>query len=339
MQKRIFRYLLITIGIALMIHFINFAAMGYNTDFLLSWKPIVVNYSYAAIIGVANIIFFKIINKEGAWDHHPKQMIFKGVVGSVIISTIAFFLARLFHFVVIEGFTFSYFLEVEHINNYIFSMLIAFILTLIFHLFYFYKALKDSKINEQASLAAVQKAQLQAVKDQLDPHFLFNSLNVLTSLIEENPENAQDFTTGLSRIYRYVLEQKEKDVVALEDELMFAKRYVELLKMRFEDSVNLSIDVKDTKGIYLLPLSLQLVLENAVKHNIISKQKPLSIYISKTNTHLLIENTLQLKTQLSNRKGVGLENIKYRYKLISNEKIKIEQTSNRFKIALPLVKK
>ena len=218
-------------------------------------------------------------------------------------------------------------------------MLIAFILTLIFHLFYFYKALKDSKINEQASLAAVQKAQLQAVKDQLDPHFLFNSLNVLTSLIEENPENAQDFTTGLSRIYRYVLEQKEKDVAALEDELIFAKRYVDLLKMRFEDSVSLNIDIQDTANLYLLPLSLQLVLENAVKHNIISKQKPLSIFISKTKTHLIIENTLQLKNKLSNRKGVGLDNIKYRYELITTDKIKIEQVNHRFKIALPLIKK
>ena len=337
MQKRIFTYLFITIGIALVIHFINFSSTGFDYSFLWSWKPILINYLYAAIIGIANIIFFKIINTEDAWKKQPKQMIFKGVIGSVLISTLSFFLARVVHIVWIENYYFTQFLEIEHISNYIFSMLIAFIITLIFHLFYFYKELKDSKIKEQSSIAAVQKAQLQAVKDQLDPHFLFNSLNVLTSLIEENPTNAQNFTTGLSKIYRYVLEQKEKGRVALQEELNFAKRYVDLLKMRFEDSVQMQIDSFETQNLYLIPLSLQLVLENAVKHNTISKQKPLKIRILKNDTHLIIENSLQPKTQLSTRNGVGLQNIKYRYQLVSNQQLHIEQNQHTFKIYLPLL--
>ncbi len=118
------------------------------------------------------------------------------------------------------------------------SLIIAIIVSLYFHAIWYYKYRQENKVKEQKIIAGTASAKFDALKNQLDPHFLFNSLNVLTSLIEEDPYQAQKFTTSLSKVYRYVLEQKNKDLVSVDEELQFAKTYVKLLKMRFEDSIH-----------------------------------------------------------------------------------------------------
>lgn len=338
MKKRLLSYLFFSIAIALVIHLINFLMNGFKLTYLLQWEPILVNYVYTAIIGLANILFFGVLSRFFTWQQNPKKMLFLGIIGSVLVSTFSFFIARLLHKMGIDGYTWQQFIDIEHIGNYVFSMLIAFIITLVFHVFYFYKALQESSLREQKIISNENSARLKALQDQLDPHFLFNSLNVLTSLIEENPENAQDFTTGLSKVYRYVLDQKEKDRVPLNEELQFAKSYINLLKMRFEDSIYFHIDASTKSDDYLVPLSLQLVLENAIKHNVISSSKPLSISIYVANDMLVVENSFQPKKQLTQRKGVGLQNIKERYQPFTDKKIKIIQTEKQFKIYLPLLK-
>lgn len=337
MKRKVLIYLLITVGIALVIHLINYMQNGFSSSYLFQWKPILINYSYAVIIGVANVVYFVFLNSKGSWEKHPKQMIFMGVIGSVVVSTISFLMARVFHFMIIEGYSFAEFKKLEYIGNYIFSMLIAFVVTLIFHLFYFYKALQESKIKEQKVISSEKSARLKALKDQLDPHFLFNSLNVLTSLIEESPEKAQDFTTGLSKIYRYVLDQKEKEKIALVEEINFAKTYVNLLKMRFEDSISVDFKTATNTAYYLVPLSLQLVLENAVKHNKISSTQILHLRIYIADEMLVVENSYQPKKQLSKRRGVGLKNIESRYQLFTNRKVKVEQKGSTFQVHLPLL--
>ena len=153
----------------------------------------------------------------------------------------------------------------------------------------------------------------------VDPHFLFNSLNVLTGLIEENPDNAIDFTTSLSKIYRYVLEQKDKEVVSIQEEINFAKTYVNLLKLRFENSINFEIEQTTfSETEFIVPLSLQILLENTIKHNIVSDQKPLKIKIYKQDNYLIIENSFQPKETIKDSTGIGLKNIINRYQLISN---------------------
>lgn len=132
-------------------------------------------------------------------------------------------------------------------------------------------------------------AQFESLKNQLDPHFLFNSLNVLNALIEENPDRAQEFTNSLSTIYRYILEQKDKQLVPLEQELKFATNYIKLLQVRFEDALTFEIpsEVKQ-QGAKIIPLALQLLLENVIKHNKISSIQPIHIRIEETSNNYLI---------------------------------------------------
>jgi hypothetical protein len=220
------------------------------------------------------------------------------------------------------------------------------LLTTLFVSFWIYKLIvsiikkQENKVKEQKIIAGTASAKFETLKNQIDPHFLFNSLNVLSSLIEENPENAQRFTTSLSKVYRYVLEQKDKDLVPIEEELAFAKTYMNLLQMRFENSLTFEISIINVDSeAKVVPLSLQLLLENAVKHNIISEQKPLHIKIYIENDALVIQNNFQKKAVLQDGQGVGIQNIISRYNIITDRKVSIEQNEHTFTVKLPILTK
>ena len=195
------------------------------------------------------------------------------------------------------------------------------------------------EVVEQKLIAKSANAQFESLKNQLDPHFLFNSLNVLDSLIEENPKQAQQFTNSMSKIYRYVLEQKDKELVSVEEELDFAKTYCELLKTRFEDAVTFEFNIsdEDKKG-FVVPLSLQLLLENSIKHNFATSSKPLIIKIFAENGNLIIENNLQTRELPNKSTGVGLTNIVSRYNLLTNRNVFVEKSEAFFRVKLPILK-
>ena len=217
--------------------------------------------------------------------------------------------------------------------------MIAFIVTLAFHAFYFYKYLQQSKIKEQEYLAKSNQAQLDALKTQLDPHFLFNSLNVLSSLIEEKPEQAQKFTVKLSNIYRYVLDSRMKDLTDVADEIKFAEDYIQLLKMRFEHAVQFTIDEKSQiYGCEIGSVVDSIAVRKRVKHNQINSDKPLRISILHKADHLQIcNNKNPLKRTSPNREGIGLENIKKRYQRFTDLQVKIEDNNAEFCVSLPLL--
>jgi len=203
-----------------------------------------------------------------------------------------------------------------------------------------WKQASKTEVTQQRIIAGTANAKFETLKNQIDPHFLFNSLNVLSSLIEENPENAQRFTTSLSKIYRYVLEQKDKELVSVAEELSFAKTYMNLLKMRFENS--LFYELPETiinPEAKVVPLSLQLLLENTVKHNVVSEQRPLHIRIFIEGDYLAIQNDFQKKEVIQSRQGVGLQNIVDRYGIITNRKVLIEQNEKTFTVKIPILTK
>jgi len=181
-------------------------------------------------------------------------------------------------------------------------------------------------------------SQFETLKSQVNPHFLFNSLNVLSSLIFIDQNKAGKFVRQLSKVYRYVLEHKDRDKITLKDELPFIESYVYLLKTRFDK--NLMVDIKIEKDNYqhkIAPMVIQLLVENAIKHNIISSQKPLSIKIFIENEYLIISNNLQLKSSREISSKTGLDNIRKRYEYLTNTKVLIEDTPEFFKVEIPLL--
>lgn len=193
-------------------------------------------------------------------------------------------------------------------------------------------------------LLKVQKENLQSqfevLKQQVNPHFLFNSLNVLTSLIKIDPDLAESFTERLSKVYRYVLENKEKDLVSLSTELEFLNAYLFLLEIRFMKKLFIDIQIDKSYSDYLiLPIAIQLIIENAIKHNTFSKAQPLKIEIFVDEKQRLnIINNLNLRETKFISTGVGLENINRRYALVSDQKPEFIKTAEHFIAKLPLLK-
>lgn len=344
LQKEFPRALKLSIAIFVLIQVLNaISGNPIRFDQKMVWN-FVFTSMYTGLLYIANTLIFIYLDSIFL-DRFSKNRLIIGFIASFVASLVVVFFMHIFEVVIFEKQTFQYFLDNEKPINYLFPIVITFFVTLSLYAIHFYKAYQENKVKEQKIIAGTASAKYESLKNQIDPHFLFNSLNVLSSLIEENPENAQRFTTSLSKVYRYVLEQKDKDLVSVDEELSFAKTYMNLLKMRFENSLTYEIKVDEIAlslaitEYKVVPLSLQLLLENTVKHNVVSEQKPLHIKIYIENNYLVIENNLQKKEVLSDRKGVGLQNIINRYAIISKKKMIIEQTENQFIVKLPILTK
>ncbi|WP_178983925.1 histidine kinase [Winogradskyella helgolandensis] len=295
---------------------------------------------YAFVLGYSNMAFFDYMEKRTWTKGDYAKRIIIGIIGSTFITLVGLFLLRAGTSVFYYSNDFTKFIQNETWKAYSFGVWITLSIVTVFHVVYFYNRYQKNKIKEQKVIAGTASAKFDALKNQLDPHFLFNSLNVLTSLIEENPENAQKFTTSLSKVYRYVLEQKSKELVTVDEELNFARTYMSLLKMRFEDSIIFEIpDQASNPESKVVPLSLQLLLENAVKHNMVTSSKPLHVKIYEDGNHLVVMNNLQPKQIVKKSSGVGLENIKQRYQLLTNKKVHINQREKDFAVAIPMLTK
>ncbi|MGV7105593.1 2TM domain-containing protein [Flavobacterium sp. U410] len=295
---------------------------------------------YSVVLYFSNALVFIQLDKYFEKNRFQLKRLVVGFLASFLISGIAIFFLRIFEEVLVEKLSLEEFFKEETVSNYVVAMIITLVVTLIVHLIYFYKNYQENRVKQEKIIAGTASAQFESLKNQLDPHFLFNSLNVLSSLIEENPDNAQRFTTSLSKVYRYVLEQRDKELVTVQEELAFAKTYMNLLKMRFENSISFELP-NDFENIEarVVPLSLQLLLENCIKHNIVSEQKPLHIKIYIENNELIVENNKQKKEVLQDRKGVGLQNIVNRYAILTDRKVAVYETDKVFRIKLPILTK
>ncbi len=303
-------------------------------------ENLLVHFMFAFPLTLVNGYFFHFLGERYTWEKQPQKRLWIGAIGSIILTMITLVIIRLTLVVGIYGKPLNLFIQDEKLSFYIVGFIITLIASLFFHAFYFYKELQKQKITEQKIIAGTASAKFAALKNQLDPHFLFNSLNVLTSLIEENPRMAQKFTTSLSKVYRYVLEQKDKELVTVDEELKFARTYMTLVQLRFEDSIVFDIpDQASNPEAKVVPLSLQILLENTIKHNVVMPQKPLHIKIYEKDNFLVVENNLQPKEIIKQSSGVGLGNVQQRYALLTKRKFSVYKTKDAFVAELPILTK
>lgn len=304
------------------------------------WQEYLENMIFAVILYMVNAYWLQYLLIKYKRQLFTAKIFALGIAGNVVFSLIGVFISRLILFMAIRRMGLSQFLANETPQDYSISMLISVIIALLFYSIWYYKHRQENKVIEQKIIAGTASAKFDALKNQLDPHFLFNSLNVLTSLIEEDPIQAQKFTTSLSKVYRYVLEQKDKDLVSVDEELDFARTYVRLLKMRFEDSIIFEVPEKASDPeAKIVPLSLQLLLENAVKHNVVTNARPLHISVVEKDGSLYVNNNLQEKQVVKKSSGVGLQNIRQRYGILTEKQVKINKTESTFSVQLPILTK
>lgn len=218
--------------------------------------------------------------------------------------------------------------------------LIVIMMVAIYEAIYFYIKLQQSIRDEEQAKQAVVQAQLDALRNQSQPHFLFNSFNTLRDIIDqESKEEAKKFVDKLSNVYRFILESGSDNLTTLEKEIEFSKAYIYIQQERFGDNLKVEWNMGEGFEQRLVgPMSLQLLLENAIKHNVISNAKPLLIKVIANDEMLTVENRIAPKSTKLPSTKLGLKNIEKRYRLLSDKTVQVVQNNGLFKVSVPLLK-
>ena len=204
--------------------------------------------------------------------------------------------------------------------------------------FFFYIIWRKAIEREQQLREDNLKYKYRNLKSQVNPHFLFNSLNTLSELVYVDAQKSDNYIQKLSGIYRYILENEETDLIVLNEEIEFVNQYFSLQKERDKEKISLEINIDKPDGYKIIPVSLQLLVENALKHNAMSKEKPLRIEINNSNDYIVVSNLIQRKNILESSTRTGLSNLKERVKLITGKELIVSENNNQFVVKLPVIR-
>lgn len=203
---------------------------------------------------------------------------------------------------------------------------------------FFYMIWRKAIEREQKLQEDNLKFKYQNLRNQVNPHFLFNTLNTLSELVYVDAQKADHFIQDLSSIYRYVLENEELDLIDLDKEINFVKQYFNLQQVREGQKIYMEIDIPDAHGIKVVPVSLQILVENALKHNLKSEEKPLTIKIKKSGDEIIVSNPIQKKSILEKSTRTGLSNLKNRTRIITGKELVVNDENNLFTVKLPILR-
>lgn len=313
-------------------------------DFM-SWEgfktvgdDILYSFTLCITLGWGNEQLNEWLNKYVSWIQHPAKRL---LLNTITLLSYSFVVSLLIAFVFIHLFFVDNPSELPwwvYLEQTYLPMIIAVILTAFLTSRGFLLSWRQAAIEAEKLKTERVASQYETLKNQVNPHFLFNSLNALTSLVYEDQDQAARFIKKLADVYRYVLDNQQKEVVPLEEELQFVKSYIFLQQMRFEDNLIVDIEVPADTEAMIPPLSLQMLIENAVKHNIISDDQPLYLQISvEQDKFLKVENNLQPKRTYEYSSGLGLQNIRSRYAYLSGKKVEVQDGPQHFTVRLPLL--
>jgi sensor histidine kinase YesM len=304
-------------------------------DIIGFWKEYLL---YSTVIGLSlwlgNEGFSVYIDKKYTWLDFPVRKLVLRIVFSLSYSSVVMIIIYMgIWFLVLHKTNLTNFFQY---NKYSFLVFYActVIIMLIFHTIGFFKAWQIAAVNEERLKKESVTLQLQALRNQVNPHFLFNSLNTLTSLIEKDQKLAITFVKQLSDMFRYMLEQDSHETIGIQEEIKFLESYIYLQKMRFGENLKISIDIPDLNH-NLVPLSLQMLVENALKHNEVSNEKPFHVIIFEEPDYVVIQNPIQPKMLEVPSKGIGLQNLRSRYKFLSDKEMLILSNESEFIVKLP----
>jgi sensor histidine kinase YesM len=229
----------------------------------------------------------------------------------------------------------------EHLTNSVLLIIIAAcFITNIYEILFLNREKEQNESRFQQLNIAKAQAELEALKNQIDPHFIFNSLNTLSFLITKDPKSARRYNDTLARVYRYILGNRERDLVLLREEVEFISNYFYLLKIRFTEAISMVIEITDVSAEnYLIPpISLQTLVENAIKHNEFSENTPLNIGVSISSDYVIVTNIMNRLNHPQPGSKIGLSNLDNRYKLLTNRSIIIENNFESFTVKLPIIR-
>lgn len=313
-----------------------FLDMGYPDNGTLFLKEFLVSFIRTAMIWNGSMLIIQYaVNKYSMFAETVKIIVFQVVVLSAFVLAVES----------LEILAVEHYLKIpmtvsEKVSLIAVSILITFLISSIYASVAFFIQWKENLLRTQALEKATLEARYDTLRNQVNPHFLFNSLNTLLMLVDDNPV-ASKYVESISEIMRYMLQSRDKEVVLLRDELKIARDYIFIQQSRFGDKLVVDFDVSENYYHYAVPpLALQMLLENAIKHNVVSKEDPLfvNVYVN-DGKYIVIENTVKTKIDKDPSTGVGLENIQNRYRYLAGKEIVVKQETGMFVVMLPLFEK
>lgn len=336
------------LSILLLVFFVQLIIITYNyvTGFIV--VPSFMNYLTRLAIGTSFsfvfaliLVYFdlQIINKldkifplpQNLLQRIPAEILLAVLAGVLIGSSVTLIAGSIMPYA--DG------LLKNIINNSLITSVLNIIIITVIEAIVWFKRSQQSLLIAERLERENSQIRFETLKNQLNPHFLFNSLNVLSSLIKKDSDKAQNFVDEFSYVYRYTLDVIDKPVVELKEEIDFAKSFLFLQKIRFDNAVDIEINVDASKLNYLVPpLAVQTLLENAFKHNKASVENPLKIKIYSENDSLIIINNLQPKIKGADSKGVGLNNLNKRYELLGEKLPQYSVSEKEYIAKIPLIK-
>lgn len=313
--------------IAMMLDFGNFVQL--NRHFFLS---VLCSSCITFALWEGNrFIFLRVLRRFPEHGQTSKRILTEAVIAITFVFTITLLMDELFYKPVYNVRVLGTAFRINIIPTVI--------VYLVYEAVYFFEAWRTNVRKTEALTRENVQSQLEVLKNQLDPHFLFNSMNTLAALIDDQNVPAQDYLERLSDVYRYVLVSRNRNTVALTEELAFVDAYVYLNKIRFRENLQVEKQLSaQALQKYITPLSLQMLIENAIKHNVATRENPLKITIRDDgNASLVVENNISEKPILEKSTRVGLQNIMNRYSLLTDQEVEIVRDGDRFTVRLPLL--
>jgi two-component system LytT family sensor kinase len=333
--RRIFLFIAANLLLALVI------TLLIDWDGISNVKNFAITWTWTLAICVTQWLghryLFGLLDRRWSWQDQAVKRALIGVLVIVLYSVLAYYVVRLIMYALvygeIPGDHFRWALQSSYI-----PIGISFIITIIFLASGFLQNWKASLVENERIRTEMLMYKYEALQNQINPHFLFNSFNVLSDLVYEDQAKAVNFIRQLSQLFRYVLDNRDKELVSLSEELDFLDSYTYLLKTRFEDKLELRVELEAQPGEMLVPMTLQLLVENCVKHNEISSSQMLRIHLTKLEGRLRVENNLQPRQPSAIARQTGLSNLCQQYSFFTEEELRIIETDHLFAVEVPILK-
>jgi len=286
---------------------------------------------------LGNSYIYRLLDKKYSWHDHLLKRAIYGSLAIIVYSSTAYMVVQVIMFKLIVGSLpenpVSWGLRTSYV-----AIIISLLVSLIVVAIAFFQNWKKSLLEAERFKTEMLQYKYEALQNQINPHFLFNSFNVLSDLVYEDRKKATAFINQLSQLFRYVLDSREKELVPIGEELEFIEAYSYLLQTRFEDKLRIRQEFRAEENEMIVPMTMQLLIENCVKHNEISAVQPLSINITREGEMLKVENNLQLKAGGADSKKTGLSNIMQQFSFFTDKKLVITETEDHYTVKVPIIK-
>ena len=309
-----------------------------GADIFSFLKNYILTGTASLLIWVGNAWLDIFLSRFFPWTKNPAQRFAISIAATIIYTLCAFTVIIWLWYIIYEG-NFNFIVAIKHIRfrDVESTLVITFLVSAIMHGRSFLIEWKKTLVEAEALKKEHLSAQYETLKNQVNPHFLFNSLNVLSEIVHKDADLAEQFIKQLSKVYRYVLETRDREIVSMDEEIQNLNAYIFLMKIRFREGFIFENQLAETKNVRIAPLTLQMLIENALKHNETSKTKPLTVTLFSESGFIAVRNNLQKKSFVLDSTGLGLENIRARYKILSGKDIQVSTDADFFTVKIPFL--